>query len=315
MGGRGGTAGVARAFVGGPCVVTPDRTSVEVFARASDGHIYRRAFDGSNWSAWTSLAALDGAKIDARSDLDCGASTDTVHIVATGVMPAGSFQHAFGFGTTYNPFFRELDPKAFGLSPSVTLFNNNEYLLAGFEFGALPTLHSLVVGSNPEMLTPISTLAETFTSAADIALQPGGSTLTYFAAFDITGALAIYSHSRSSGGPVWHQPVKIAPPAANSFSFSPTVCTETGAFGVYSLNVAAVAGGKLWFSGARSPDALSASSSWTQISTDAASSPDCTVAGAGQSTVHVVALSSAGTVVDVYGSGLTWVVADLGGSP
>jgi hypothetical protein len=313
MAGRGGGAGVAPTFVGGPCVVTPDRTNVEVFSRASDGHIYRRAFDGNNWGAWISLAALDATKLDARSDLDCGASADTVHIVATGVVPAGSFQHAFGFGTTYNPFFRELDPKVFGLSPSMTLFNNNEYLLAGFESGVLPALYSVAAGSTT--LTPITTLAENLTSAVDIAQQPGGSALTYFVAFDVSGSLAIYSNSRSSGGSLWDQPVRIAPPPASSFAFSPTVCTETGAFGVYSLNVAAVADGKLWFSGARSPAALSASSPWTQIGVDGASSPDCTVAGAGQSTVHVVALSSAGAVVDVHGSGLSWLVTDLGRSP
>jgi len=294
--------------------VTPDRTSVEVFSRASDGHIYRRAFDGSNWGAWVSLAALDGTKIDARSDLDCGASADTVHIVATGIMPAGSIQHAFGFGTTYNPFVRELEPKVFGLSPSVTLFNNNEYLLAGLESGVLPALHSVMAGSNPAMFSPITTLTENLTSPVDIAPQPGGNTLTYFVAFDMSGALAIYSHSRSSGGLVWNQPVKIPPPG-NAFAFSPTVCTETGTFGVYSLNVAAVAGGKLWFSGAQVPDALNASSSWTQISANAASSPDCAVAGADQSAVHVVALNASGAVVDVHRAGTSWVVTDLGSAP
>src|SRR5216110_1175460 len=49
IGGSGGTGGSGPVFVGGPCVVTPDQTSVEVFGRASDGNVFRRAFDGRNW--------------------------------------------------------------------------------------------------------------------------------------------------------------------------------------------------------------------------------------------------------------------------
>jgi hypothetical protein len=52
-------------------------------------------------------------------------------------------------------------------------------------------------------------------------------------------------------------------------------------------------------------------SPWTMVATDVASSPDCAVVGS-DSIVHVVTLSSRGTVLDVNGKGTTWVATDLG---
>ena len=117
--GGSGNGGSGPTFAGGPCVVSPDRTAVEVFGRSSDGRILRRAYDGSNWGAWANLPALDGKMIDARSDLDCAAAGTTVHIVAGGLNPVGAVLRAFGFGTAYNPFARELAGLAFGPGPSV----------------------------------------------------------------------------------------------------------------------------------------------------------------------------------------------------
>ena len=47
------------------------------------------------------------------------------------------------------------------------------------------------------------------------------------------------------------------------------------------------------------------------IGNDVASSPDCAVIGA-DGTVHVVALSSSGTVLDINGKESAWVITDLG---
>jgi hypothetical protein len=44
--------------------------------------------------------------------------------------------------------------------------------------------------------------------------------------------------------------------------------------------------------------------------TDVVSSPDCTVTS--DSTVHVVALTGAGTIIDVHGTGGSWAATDLG---
>src|SRR4030095_12867362 len=104
-------------------------------------------------------------------------------------------------------------------------------------------------------------------------------------------------------------PVKLAPPIG-SFTFSPAICTENGSFGVYSVNVVAVAGGQLWY--AKTDSIISPFSSWAMIANDAATSPDCAVAGGPDSIVHVVTLSAAGTVLDVNGKGSSWVVTDLG---
>jgi hypothetical protein len=87
--------------------VTSTLDGLEVFARANDGHIYRRLHDGSSWGNWRNLSGVDGTKIDARSDLDCSSTGTSVHLVATGLNPIGAFLHTFGTGTIYNPFFQE----------------------------------------------------------------------------------------------------------------------------------------------------------------------------------------------------------------
>jgi hypothetical protein len=305
--GGGGTAGSGPVFVGGPCVVLTNATSLEVFARGSDGAIYRRPSDGNNWSTWAPLVGL-GEAIDVRSDVDCSASGTTVHIVATGLNPIGAILHAFGVGNAYNRFRRELDGSVFDPSPSITGADDANYRIGAVAF-TWPALHQFGDLYTPQELTPITTQTGSFRSGPDIAMQPaGGSSVTYFVTLDDTGALAIYYWVINSGGFYWADPVKLPAPTG-AFTFSPTICTENGGFGISSVNIAAVAGGKLWY--ARTDSITSPFSPWNQISEDVASSPDCAIGGR-ESIAHVVALSSAGTVLDVHGKGTSWVTTDLG---
>jgi len=303
-GGSGGTASSGIVFVSGPCVVGTDSTRLEAFGRGSDGNIYRRPYDGNNWGTWEPLLGL-GETIDARSDVDCTAASATVHIVATGLNPVGAFLHTFGVGTSYNRFMRELAGSVFDPSPSITAQGGT---IGAFAF-TWPALHQFSDPFTPQELTPITTQTGSFRSGPDIAIQPSGGTgITYFVAVDDTGAIAIYYWVINSGGFHWADPVKLAPPTG-SFAFSPTICTENNGFGISSVNIAAVAGGKLWFARANAID--SPFSAWMQINDNVASAPDCAIGGP-ESIAHVVTLSPSGTVLDVHGKGTSWVVTDLG---
>jgi hypothetical protein len=305
-GGAGGTGGSNPIFVGGPCVASTDLVGVDVLGRTNDGKIYRRAYDGTTWTGWTNLAALDGSMIDARSDLDCSATPVSVHVVASGRSPVGALLHAFGFGDAYNPFVREVPASAPGPSPSIAAEADSHFFLAFsgpgmVEIGSTPS---------PSTLTPITTQIDGFVSGPDLAIQPaGGSGLHHYAAFDGSGSLAIYDYVMSSEPAHWAPPVKLAPPIA-AFAFSPAICTENGAFGLSSVNVVAVAGGRLWY--ARADSIMSQFSPWMMIATQVSASPDCVVAGGSDGIVHVVTLSSGGTVLDVAGKGTSWVTTDLG---
>jgi hypothetical protein len=79
------------------------------------------------------------------------------------------------------------------------------------------------------------------------------------------------------------------------------------------VNLAAVADGKLWY--AKTISITAGFSGWIQIGADVASSPDCAVAGGPDSIVHVVALSSTGSILDVQGKGTSWGTMDLGLPP
>jgi hypothetical protein len=314
--GAGGTAGTgtgaARVFVGGPCIVAiPGSLNVETFARSSTGLILRRAFDGRSWTNWTALPGLDAAKIDVRSDLDCAASEDTIHIVGTGVQPVGALEHAFGFGTSYNDFTRELPTRLVPQSPAVSLLSNNAHFFAWSGLQQLPGLFYVQGGMTPAERTPITSLTGDLVSAADISQQLNA---LFFAAFDSDAKLAIYQHSMSSGGAMWVASMRLEAPG--TFAFSPAICAEAGTSGSSSVNVAAVTGRDLWVAGTGS--GLGQFSAWAPISNDAASAPDCAVfreTPSNDPTIHVVTLSSRGAVLDFVGNGTSWVMADLGLPP
>jgi hypothetical protein len=312
--GTSGSGGSNAVFIGGPCVTSVDLRSVEIFAKSSDGRIYRRLYDGTNWGSWTPLIGVDGSMVDARSDLDCSASATSVHIVATGLNPVGAFLHAFGSGVTYNPFMRELPTSSFAPSPSIVELSDTRYIVGALAIGATyPVVYEIGGDTGaPQEFTPISTQSGSFRSAPDIAFQSqGASGVTYFAAFDSSGELSIYYYVVNSGGAHWADPVGLSPPIG-TFSFSPAICTETGGPG-NSVNVVAVAGGQLWYS--KTSLITESFSPWTAIAADPQSSPDCAVADETEGVVHVVMLSGTGTVLDVNGKGTTWVVTDLGPPP
>jgi len=311
--GANGAGGSVPAFVGGPCVVTIlGSANVEVFARTASA-VFHRNFDGRTWSSWATLAGLDATLIDARSDLDCGASLDTIHIVAAGLNPVGALEHAFGFGTSYNPFGRELAPRLVTQSPSVALLSNRAIYFGWAASGQSPGLVYAETGSGGVDLTPIPSLTNNFVSAADISPQLNA---LFFAAFDSDGKLAIYRHNMSSGGAMWIDSTKIESPGF--FAFGPSICAESGLSGSFSINVAAVTGHDLWFSGTDRASGWPQFSTWTKISSDAASSPDCAVLRENPGLdpiIHVVMLTSRGTVTDLVGNGTSWATTDLGSPP
>ena len=167
----GGTGGSNPVFVGGPCVSLDRLAGVEVFARASDGRIYRRAYDGSNWGNWGAICRRSTARmIDARSDLDCSATGTSVHLVATGLNPIGAFLHAFGIGTTYNPFFRELPSPTTLQARPIVVGKRRRYFLGAIAIGAtFPSLFEIGDTPSPIELTPITTQIGSFRSGPDIA--------------------------------------------------------------------------------------------------------------------------------------------------
>ena len=299
------------AFTSGPCAVSPNLSSVEVFAIGDDHHIHRRVLSGTTWGAWQDIAGLNGSLIDARSDLDCSANTNTIHIVATASSPAGAFMHATGFGTSYNQFSNEIPGSTFSMGVSIGVIQTDTsggYRRAEVLVGS-PGIQDVTPGYTPgELSIP---LVNQFVSSPDLAYQVGmNSSHTYLVGHDTSAQLALYHYVTSASPSSWWPPVLIAPPVTKTYSFSPTICTESNnTASVFTRHIAAVAGGKLWYSNEVGWGA--GYSAWEQMgSVDVASSPDCTVTG--DSTVHVVALSTAGTAVDVHGKSGSWTTTDLG---
>jgi len=297
--------------VNGPCVTTADLDTVEVFARGQDKHIYRKVNTSAAWApTWTSIAGLDGSVVDARSDLDCSANSTTVHIVATGNSPSGALIHASGFGTSYNPFLRELPSQTFDPSATVTTIGSsggNDVRVAGTLLG-MPTLAQ--VGATSRTYTPITNAPDSPVTAMDLAWeQEATSDTTYLAYVNANGKLAVYRYVNSSNSG-WAGPWTASAPAGTvAYEFSPSVCVENpSAMGAYEQHVVVTAGGKLWQ--AASSSAFDMVSAWEQIGAGIASSPDCVVMRDGR--MHVVALGASGTIIDVVGkSGGPWTTTDL----
>jgi hypothetical protein len=220
--------------------------------------------------------------------------------------------HAFGEGTAYNPFVRELTTATFDPGPSIAGTSDTTYTL-GAVASTWPTIYEIGGMPSPHELTPITTLTNNLRSGADIATQPsGGSGLTYLVAFDDAGVLAVYYHVINTGSDYWAKGIKISAPIS-TFALSPTICTEKGGYGVSSVNIAAAAGGRLWY--AKTVSIEAGFSGWIDTGVDIASSPDCTIAGGPESIVHVVALSATGTILDIHGKGTAWTATDLGSPP
>ena len=305
-GGVTGSAGSNAAFSGGPCVTSTDSISVETFARGVDQRIHRRVFSNARWGAWADIQGLDATSIDARSDLDCAAVSDAVHLVASGTKPVGAILHAFGFGTSYNPFLRELPSAAFSPSPSITIVGGG----ASFRVGAgLPYPEVYDVDLNGDFqfrLTPITTQTSPITSGLDLATEVN---TTLLVAYEGSATLALHRVSRSSGGASWFDPIVLPAPVSGGYSLTPTICVENNQMGGYVHHVVVVAAGNLWHAAA--DWSSNVFSTWERVSQqEIASSPDC--ASTSNGTVHIVALGPTGTVLDVSGKTGSWSVTDLG---
>ena len=162
----------------------------------------------------------------------------------------------------------------FGPSPSIALLEDNRsfrrcyWSRDSFDFDSSPYQKELTRSRHrPIRLAPVPTLH----------CQPAGSAgLLLFRGIRRDRCACRLLPRDVLGRGILGDPVKLLPPLG-SFTFSPAICTENGSYGVYSVNVVAVAGGRLWH--ATTSAITSPFSSWTMIGSDAASSPDCAVAG------------------------------------
>jgi hypothetical protein len=300
---------VAHAFTTGPCVTTPDFNTAVVFAVGNDVKIHQVSSSGTSWGSWVSLS-LDATVLDARSDLDCSANMDITHLVATGSNPVGAFMHATGAGTAFNAFVREFPAETFSPGASIKAYPaGNNFVMGALDVNAV---FDDDYGGTLTAITPVTTRVNPFANAAiDVSQQVGGgSSLRLIASFDSTGALQVYGNYYSSAGAMWVAPDTLQPPSGTTFSYSPTICVDTGAMGGNLIHVAAVAGGQVWDAYTTNYGA-SPFTAWQKIGTQAGSAPDCAMMG--DESVHVVLLSGAGHLLDIHGTGGgSWTTTDLG---
>jgi hypothetical protein len=287
-----------------------------VFA-SSGQKIYRRVVSGTSPGSWASLANLDATQLDVRSDLDCSSNANTVHIVATGLNPVGAYMHAFGFGTAYNPFVRELsanNPSTFAPpGASVAAFmgsTDNEYQMAA----AAVSLVWVDVQPSTPTTTISADVGNQFTSAPDITMQhPSGYYDFQMVAFLSDGTMAYHHEARGMGAGA--SDAFSSPPTSTTYSYSPTLCVYDDGFQNDLIeHVAVVAGGKLYYAHEGSINNTTFSTSWEVVpDVHPASSPDCVVTS--DNTVHIVFLTAAGTIAHVYRTGVSgsWTTQDLGG--
>jgi hypothetical protein len=306
--GGSGDAGVTTRYRGGPCIASPENTTVEVFARGNDQQIYRRVIAGADLGAWAALTDLDGTAVDNRSDLDCGGNATSIHIAALGTQPSGSFIHAIGFGTTYNDFARELTDYVFIPSPSVAV-GFSDYLLAGITGAYVHVTNNY--GTSAVDMLPENPTNFPWSGLDTAKLATRSSVSNYLAVFDATAQLVLYENRSQSGGAVWVAPVRFSPPQNNQYEHAPTICTfyEGSTTNEGHVHLAVTAGGKLWHT--TRPLSGTSYPAW-QLLADAgvSSAPDCVVTTDG--VLHVVALDTTGGVLDVHGSAATFVVSELG---
>jgi hypothetical protein len=299
------TGGTASAFKGGPCVVSTNGTSIEVFARGSDKKIYRKTVAGTTQGKWANVSDLDASLIDNRSDLDCSATITNVHIVALGVSPVGAVLYASGSGTSYNPFARQFSTETFSPSPSVTALTAafaNDFRIATYQ-GSLIKIGEVASGTYSDFGVIPETA--TFNSSPDIAfLASSSANYTLMVAFDTSNQLTLQQYSIGSGGASWlNPPLQLAAPTSTLYQYTPSICVDGGqATGTTSnMYLATVAGDRLWTS--YNTGSLSLPfSGWLQSGAEAASAPDC-VLTYGDTVMHVVTLSNTGSVLLYEGKG------------
>jgi hypothetical protein len=234
--------------------------------------------------------------------------------------------HATGFGTSYNPFIRELstnDPSTFGyIGVSIAAWPNSTdvgYQMAAVAASGTPTW-VVFDGTTYGAVTP--TVDYAMSSAPDVAYQRGnGDSPNHIemVAFSVSGMAYLDFHSGYAGS--WFPNTYWPAPASTTYSYSPSLCNHSDdTTSDYRRYVAAVAGGKLysaysqtdWTTGTNSGD-NTIFSAWELAGSGVpASSPDCVVTS--DNTVHIVLLTSTGTIAHVYRTGVSgsWTTQDLG---
>jgi hypothetical protein len=302
-------AGVASTFVSGPCIAAlpSSYSTVVAFALGSDHKIHEQSNGGTGWASWVTVSSLDASAIDFHSDLDCSSDVGGIlHIVATGSSPLGAVMHAFGSGTSFNPFVREFPSYTFSTPGAAIAFLpfGSDYVLGAF--GPEPVLEDVSSDGTTTTLTPITTLGSPLTTAVDVAYVGGSFGQRLLAGYDSSGKMSAYVNYLPGSEPsYWSTVVQMQPPSGTTFNFSPTICGDAGLTATQRIHIIAVANGQVW-------DTYSDSSysGWERIGTQAASAPDCALMG--DQTVHVVTLSNAGHILDIYGSPGSWTTTDLG---
>jgi len=305
-------------------------TSVEIFANSGQ-RIYRRVVSGTNYGSWASLSGLDAKVIDVRSRLDCTANENMIHIVGTGSTSSptlGAYMHAMGYGTSYNPFTRELADGQWvpftTFRPGVSIATCTGNPDDRYVVGATNVLYTYPVWvhmvSNNTLLFNMSggTLYD-LASSPDLAFQQTRENQHFsLVAFTNTGLLN-YRDTINAYSPSSSQ-VVVSAPSGTTYAHSPTVCglSRTASQAdplTYQRHLAVVgANGKLYHAPSTTADWSSITfDAWKAVGTvaNAASAPDCVVTSDG--TVHIVVLTATGTVVDVYGKSTSWTTKDLGG--
>jgi hypothetical protein len=234
--------------------------------------------------------------------------------------------HATGFGTSYNPFNRELStntPSTFGyIGVSIAAWSNSTdvtYQMAAVPASGTPTWVAFD-GTTYGGYTP--TVDYALTSAPDVAYQEGtGSDPNNVEMVAFTWNGMVYFDFYSGYGSGWYQNTYWPPPTSTTYSYSPTLCNHSDpATSDFRRYTAAVAGGKLysaysqtdWTTGIGTGN-NTIFSAW-ELTGNAvpASSPDCVVTS--DNTVHIVVLTSSGTIAHVYRNGVSesWTTQDLG---
>jgi hypothetical protein len=311
---------VKNQFINGPCVATPDFSAIEIYA-TSGQRIYRRVINGSNTGSWAVVSSLDAGKLDTRADLDCSASGSTVHIAATGNNPVGAPMHAFGTNGTYNQFVREASsqvPSTFNIpGASVGAWQgsttDSRFQIAGA--GGNPAWYFIQDATNTTSLTPSALFP--MTSNPDIAIG-NGSDAAHFMLVAFMNGQMVYHDYYFGRGTNWMPSTMVDPPSGTSYSYAPTLCQvppNTG--GDYTRHLGAIAGNKLYVARTdadwtSNTGAIGITAWATAGSLTPASSPDCVVTSDG--TVHIVVLTSNGTIARVSRKGTTgsWTTQDLG---
>jgi len=221
--------------------------------------------------------------------------------------------HAIGSGTAYNPFVRELStysPSTFS-PPGVSIAalpgtGSTQYVVAGS-----PSPTWIWVRPDGSMNEVSSDIGYSLTSAPDIGSHADAdySSVFYESIVAFTAA-GLVDYSCGSGAPIGcFTAAVLSPPSSTAFSYSPTLCNSTGS---NWQHIAAIAGGKLYYTYAPTGSNASSGFSVWELAGDAvpASSPDCTVTSDG--TVHIVVLTSTGTIADVHGNSGSWTTTNLG---